>query len=259
MGNSLFMNAIMELIQFGSYVSWKLPKKAHLILTSNPTESGANNMSEFDSMQLTRMLTFNVDFDPEVYAKWMDKMNIRKEFIDFVLLNREIFSRSETINARSFTMFANALNSVPSLSDNLSLMTSIAEGAFGDEVVTGLLIQFINNKLDQLIEAKSMLKGEWKDVKATLKQNVYRNGEYSAAIASVITFRFVNYVETYFKTEQDTKKSEKVINRIIDICTDGETLLTEDLLYTLINNLLTKFPTRCQKLLMYEPIRKRIV
>ena len=34
--NSLFMQAIMELINTASYISWKLPKKTFIVLTSNP-------------------------------------------------------------------------------------------------------------------------------------------------------------------------------------------------------------------------------
>jgi hypothetical protein len=30
--NPLFMQAIMSLVQFGEYISWKLPKKCHLVL-----------------------------------------------------------------------------------------------------------------------------------------------------------------------------------------------------------------------------------
>lgn len=49
-GTSLFMQAIMSLIQFGEYVSWKLPKKCHLILSSNP-DDGEYSVSALDAAQ----------------------------------------------------------------------------------------------------------------------------------------------------------------------------------------------------------------
>ena len=47
---SLFMQAIMSLIQFGEYISWKLPEKTHLILTSNE-DNGSMNVTSLDSAQ----------------------------------------------------------------------------------------------------------------------------------------------------------------------------------------------------------------
>lgn len=50
MANPLFMQAIMSLIQFGEYVSWKLPNKCHLLLTSNE-DDGSMNLSSTDDAQ----------------------------------------------------------------------------------------------------------------------------------------------------------------------------------------------------------------
>ena len=50
MASGLFMQAIMSLIQFGEYISWKLPEKTHLLLTSNE-DNGSMNVSSLDSAQ----------------------------------------------------------------------------------------------------------------------------------------------------------------------------------------------------------------
>lgn len=48
--SQLFMQAIMSLIQFGEYISWKLPKKCHLLLSSNP-DNGEYSVSGLDPAQ----------------------------------------------------------------------------------------------------------------------------------------------------------------------------------------------------------------
>ena len=173
--NSLFMQAIMGLIQFNEYMSWRLPKKTHLMLTSNE-DNGSMNISSLDSAQQTRLLNFNLDFDPKCYANWMDKQGLRSELINFVLLHPEIFDQSEFINARTFTMFTNALSSLSDLSseNSFNMIDLIAKGCFGKDTNIGnLLITFINNKLDKLMSAEEILKGDWKDVVEKLKENVF--------------------------------------------------------------------------------------
>lgn len=49
--NQIFMNAIMGLIQWGEYMSWKLPKKCHLILTSNPSGESYSTNIDLDPAQ----------------------------------------------------------------------------------------------------------------------------------------------------------------------------------------------------------------
>ena len=51
---SLFMQAIMSLIQFGEYISWKLPQKTHLILKSQmfPSKSFLLNFHLLNTMYL---------------------------------------------------------------------------------------------------------------------------------------------------------------------------------------------------------------
>lgn len=78
--NSLFMNAIMSLLQWGEYLSWKLPKKCHLVMTSNPLDGNYSTNIDFDSAQSSRFITLNVDFDVQCWAKWADRTGIRSEF-----------------------------------------------------------------------------------------------------------------------------------------------------------------------------------
>ena len=210
-----------------------------------------------------RIINFDMEFDVECFAKWMEAQNMRSELINFPLIVREMFTRkNNTVNARSYTMFANAISSLPNFDSDKSLemVCMIAKGCFGDDWVSGQFVQFIHNKLDKLIDPKDMLNGEWKTVKERLEQNIYKENKYQAAIASTLTVRFTNYVENYFNSSTDKKKSEKVIDRIIELCTDTDkTLLTEDLIYKMVKGLNAKYPQRCTKMLKYPQIRGKLL
>lgn len=260
--NPLFLNAIMSILQFGEYVSWKLPKNCHVVLTSNPSEDGYSNFCDFDDAQKSRLLTFPVEFDVQVWAKWAIKQNLNSTAINFALLTPEIFNRKANINARSYAMFANAISGLPDFNsvENLEQVCMIAKACFGDDYVSGLFVQFINNKLDQLISPEDILLKDWKIVKEKLCENIYKGEHYDASIASTLTFRFTNFIENYFNNSLDKKKSEKVIDRIIDICSETEkVLLTEDLLYRMIKRLNAQFSVRCAKLLKYPVIRQKLL
>lgn len=263
-GSMLFQQAIMSLIQFGEYISWKLPNKCHVILTSNPGDM-YTNMSELDSAQRSRMLTFNVEFDVEVWAKWAEQAGIRGAFINFALTTPEIFQRNHTINARSYTLYANALNSIADLSstESLDLAMNIAQGSFGEDgsYISGMFTQFINNKLDKLISPKDMITKSFEELCASLKSNIYNeNMEYNAAIASVLTTRLINYIEARFAAKCDKKESDKIINRLTEICTyTGEALLTVDLLYKMLRELNTNYRSKCTKLMSNPLIASKIL
>lgn len=261
--SSLFLQATMSLVQFGEYVSWKLPKKCHLILTNNP-DNGTYWVSSADPAMMSRMLTFKVDFDVFAFAKWMDKVGIRGELINFALLSPEIFDRSEHINARTYTMFANALTGIKDLStpESLAFVSNIAEGCFNDDVVPGMFATFVHNKLDKLISSEEILKGSWEEVKKQLKELLYQEENYRSDIASVITFRFINYLDRYFSdadTDPKSSKSAKVIDRITELVTSEELLLTEDLMFNMVKKASAKYPTRFAKLMMNPKIREKIL
>ena len=46
--STMFMQAIMEIINTAEYISWKLPKYTSIVLTSNP-DDGQYNVSSLDN------------------------------------------------------------------------------------------------------------------------------------------------------------------------------------------------------------------
>ena len=67
-----FIQAVMELIDRQTYISWTLPKDWHIILTANP-DNGDYMVNSIDSAQKTRYITANLKFDVNVWAQWADR------------------------------------------------------------------------------------------------------------------------------------------------------------------------------------------
>lgn len=176
-----------------------------------------------------------------------------------MLFHPEIFEQSDRINARTYTMFANALSSFKNFdsTETLESIDLIARGCFGDDTTIGsLFVAFVNNNLDKLMSAEEMLDGTWTDTSKKIKENVTKDGIYRADIASVLTMRLINYIEM---NEKDSKKADKAIKRIDEIIHHNEILLTEDLIFNLIRKLNGKFPGKCAKMLMDPKVRIKVL
>lgn len=116
---------------------------------------------------------------------------------------------------------------------------------------------FINNKLDKLISPEDLLMKSWDWVKREMKTLVYNDGQYRADIAAILSIRFLNYVLHYF--EQRGSKSEIVVNRVLDFIDSEEILLSEDMLFNLIKQLNSKFPTKVTKLTLNPKVIRKVI
>lgn len=257
--------AIMEIIYKQEYISWKLPKYTTVCCTSNP-DNGDYDVTSLDEAARTRLLNFNMKFDIKSWQYWAENEGIDGRCINFLsLYHSEIMQTKQGIpskvNARNYTMFANSISGIKdwSTSENLAFILQIASGCFLDEddIIGGLFTTFIANKLDKLISPEDLVLKSWDYIKQELEDQLYDGDEYRADIASVITTRFINYSLLYF--EKEGAKSSVIIDRIIDIVDNKKTLLTEDLIFSLIKTLNNKYPVRCNKLLLNPKIIKRLV
>ena len=257
------IQAVMELIDRGQYISWSLPPKTTIVLSSNP-DNGDYSVSTLDNAQKTRYMSFSVDFDIEVWAKWAEFEGLDSRTINFALSNPEIFKKQggvQTVNARSYTTFANTIAGFKDFStrETLSKILNIASGCFTGEnnTVGTLFTAFIANKLDKLTSPKEMLMTGWDTLKLQLTNCLYDGGNYRADIANVLSTRFLNYVEFYF--EQPNCKSDVVIKRMLDFIDSDVVLLSEDLIFHLVKNLTTKYPQRTNKLLMNSKVISKLL
>jgi len=259
-----FMQAIMELIDNGTYLSWSLPKNWHIILTSNP-DNGEYTVTSLDNAQKTRYVSFELEFDKNCWAEWAENEGIRGQCIDFLLMYPEILTKSEgvqKINPRSLVTFFNTISGLKNFSDTNSLYTImlIAKGCFTteDNVVGNLFTMFVNNNLDKLIQPEDLLFKDWKDASKLLKECIFVNKVYRTDIAATVTTRFINFISMYLNNNPDA--DSKVVNqRIIDIVNNEEDLLTKDLVFQLVKELVSKYPTRTNQLLMNAKIMSNIM
>lgn len=261
--NSLFMQATMELINTGRYISWKLPKYTTIALSSNP-DDGSYQVTSLDAAQLSRMVNFPIKFDIKVWARWAQYAGIDDRAQNFALMySQELFeSENKTINPRSYTTFCNAISGMKDWDEtkSLAMILNIAKGCFDDKnnVVGNLFTMFIANKLDKLVEPEKMLMGAWDTVKEKVKECVYtENGNYRPDIASVLSTRLLNYISYYF--DQQGSKSDIVQKRLLEFIDSDEMLFSEDLIYNVVKQLATNYASKMNKVIIHPKIRKRLL
>lgn len=221
-----------------------------------------------DTAQKSRMITFDVNFDVDLWAKWAETAGIDGRAINFALFNGEQLFKNDgvqVVNARNYTTFCNAIGGVPdwSKTESLGMILTISKGCFTDpkNVVGHLFTMFIANKLDKLISPEDLLKGDWDTVHARAKQCVYDNGHYRADIASVLATRFLNYSIKYFDTKgsKESVVCERLL-KFVDASQDrNNQIFSEDLLFNIAKTLVTKYPGRTNKLMMNSKIRKALM
>lgn len=243
-----FIQAVMELIDRQTYISWSLPKDWHIILTANP-DNGDYMVNSIDAAQKTRYITANLKFDVNVWARWAEEAGIDTRCINFLLLHPELVTQ-ET-NARSITTFFNSISSFESFENNLSMIQMIGEGSVGDTFASMFTI-FINNKLDKLITPKELLLSE--NEKATLdnlKSCIGSGSSYRADIASTLATRLSNYSVVYSK---ENTINEKITNRLIKLAT--EDYFTNDLKYLIVRTIFNGNKQKFNRMMMNPEIIK---
>ena len=268
--NQQLSQAVMELILTQGYVSWKLPKKTSIVLTSNP-DNGSYNVSSMDEAQRTRFLTFNLDFDINSWMAWAEKEGIDGRCINFVAsYYNELFNSdgegNHICNPRSFVMFANMISGVQDwdTAESLSFITTISKGCFKDDGdrFSKMFNMFIRNKMHLLPQPKNMLLDEWSKERPVLEAALYdSNGQYRPDIASLLERRFVNYVAAWLKSEDKTPIA-KVEKRIVDFLDadkkGGKMLFNKDLFYHMIKEIISENKRQTYKLMSNPKIANAV-
>jgi hypothetical protein len=246
-----FIQAVMELVDRQTYISWKLPKNWHIVLTSNP-DNGDYMVNSIDSAQRTRFITANLKFDIDEWARWAESAGIDGRCINFLLMHPELVNQ-ET-NARSITTFFNSISSIENFEDQLPLIQMIGEGSVGAEFAT-MFTMFINNRLDRIITPERVMSVEdWPSVKGQLTSVIGKDSQYRADIASVMTRRIINY---NLANADKSSVTQKILERLTNIMT--EDVFTNDLKYTMVREIVNGNRLKFQKLLMNPEIVKMTV
>jgi len=241
-----FIQAVMELIDRQTYISWTLPKDWHIILTANP-DNGDYMVNSVDSAQKTRYVTANLKFDVNVWAEWAEGAGIDTRCINFLLLHPELVTQ-ET-NARSITTFFNSISSFDNFEDNLSLIQMIGEGSVGDEFAS-MFTTFINNKLDKLVTPKDLLTHDNEAyILGELRGCIGKDDTYRADIASTLATRLGNFSVVHSKENTIT---QKMTDRLISLCTKD--YFTNDLKYLIVRTIFNGNKKKFNKLMMVPEI-----
>ena len=245
-----FIQAVMELIDRQQYISWKLPKDWHIILTANP-DNGDYLVNSMDTAQKTRFISANLKFDLNTWGKWAEENGLDGRCINFLLMHPELVTKE--INARSIVMFFNSISSIKSFDDQLPLIQMIGEGSVGQEFAS-LFTMFINNKLDKMITPQNIFEQDEKYVLTTLKSLVGKDKNYRADIASTLGTRITNYLGVYAK---DNKIEKPIIDRLSKIVT--ENMFATDICYQMIKSIYNENPSKFNLLMLNKDLVKYII
>jgi len=238
-----FIQAVMELVDRQEYISWKLPKDWHIVLTANP-DDGDYLVQSIDTAQRTRFVSTILKWSSERWAEWAEQNKVDGRCINFVLAHPEIVGENKGVNPRSLTNFFKSISSFKNFNDKLPMIQMVGEGSVGPEVTT-LFTSFIKNKLDMLITPKDMLLREGDDqVMQELKDCMNDGKEYRADIASILTTRLINYAVHYSQANSITPE---IIQRI-QVLIKTPDVFTDDLKYVIVKKILNGNKQKFQKL-----------
>lgn len=225
-----FMQAVMEIIDKQRYISWSLPKGWTILLTENP-DDGTYNVTDIDAAAKSRYITFDMRWEPEVWAEWAEKTKIDQRAINFTLLHgKEIIKDSNPhVNPRSLVKFYNSLRTIKNFNSSLSLIQNIGEGAVGPEVTT-MFTSFIHNKLDKMISPTEILDTTvaFDTVKLKIVDLIKSDKDYRSDLAYVLTTRLINHMIHNVDNKEITPK---FIDRVKDLITSE--VLGSDLKFVL--------------------------
>lgn len=237
-----FQQAVMEICDRQEYISWKLPKNWHVILSSNP-DNGDYNVTSLDVAQQTRFISVELKYDVNVWAKWAENVGIDGRCINFMLMNPELVT--QRVNPRSVTTFFNSISSIQKFDDELPMIQMIGEGSVGTDF-SSMFTMFINNKLDKIISPEDILTKDAGYVFGSLKDMIGENEDFRADISSVVATRIINYSITKAATGSI---ADPIIQRLVAITTDCESF-TDDLKYYIIKELLNGNKPKFSKIML---------
>lgn len=246
-----FMQATMEILDRQEYVSWKLPKNWHVILTTNP-DNGDYNVTSLDVAQKTRFISVELKYDSDVWAKWAEHASIDGRCINFMLMHPELVTQK--VNPRSITTFFNAISSVEKFDEKLPLIQMIGEGSVGVDF-SSMFTMFINNKLDKIIMPKDILEKDEQYVLNTLINAVGQDEDFRADISSVIATRVINYS---LALAEKGAVGQPIIDRLSLLSTECDAF-TDDLKYYMVKEIVNGNKPKFQKMMMNQKVVKMAV
>jgi MoxR-like ATPase len=204
--NSLFSQAIMELVNEGTMVGWDLKEKnIQILLTENP-DDGEYNVSSMDKAQGDRMMRVTMKWDAQDWASRAEKLKLDERLINFVLWMPELLenkkkdgiSASDSVSPRMMDKFFSLVSTIPDFEKHLDQIVLFGSISVGPNV-TSNLTNFINKKLDKLPSIEDLIIND--DLATAKKKLTACCGDsekdpenWKSATAAILTTRLYNYM-----------------------------------------------------------------
>lgn len=257
--SQMMIQATMELINTGRYVSWSLPKYTTLVLTQNP-DNGEFNINSLDPAQRTRFMNYELEFNIDDWAKWAEGVELDSRAINFALqFSNELFKPQNNVTIacpRSYVTFCKAISGIKDWKSDLKRILLVSKGCFDDQdnAVGRIFSVFINNELDKLISPKDIFEKSWDYAGRKITEAINKDGNYRASVASMMATRIVNYIDAYF--DKPGYVSAPVMERLEEMFEHKS--FPEDLLFYIIKSVVSRHRKQAVKLLQNPEICSRI-
>jgi hypothetical protein len=223
-----FQQAIMQLIQMGSYYSWSLPLGTTIVLTANPND-GDYIVNDQDLAMLGRYAKFGIKFDINDWAKWATEIGIDGRCINIMIHSyRELMYEKDpeknvagkmVASPRDWSNFFEFIaieDSFDSTEAKLSI-TKYGRSFVGD-MVDAFLVSLTQN-IDKIPSPEEVLFDDWKKVESMLetccgivghKTNKYKP-EYGAVVAMRLQYYLLSFLRDKALKDKLTDKSKETV------------------------------------------------
>jgi hypothetical protein len=257
--SQMLIQATMELINTGKYMSWSLPKYTTVVLTANP-DNGEFNVHSLDDAQKDRFIEFELDFNIDDWARWAEGAGIDSRAINFALsYSNELFRPNNNVTIatpRGYVTFCKAISGIKDWGSELKRILLISKGCFCDKdnAVGKIFTMFINSGYDKLITPQDVFEKTWPVVHKKLTESIWNGDKYNASVASLLSTRIVNWLDTYF--DKPGYVSAPVNDRLKELFDNR--VFAEDLMFYIIKSVVSKHPKQCAKLVQDPEIISKI-
>lgn len=162
------LRGLMQLIQTGGLVSWRLPPGWQIVATANP-DNADYSVTAMDDAMLTRFRHITMEFDVNSWVRWAKANDVDKRGIDFVQSYPEL-SIGRRTTPRSLTSFFESIRNFPDLRSKVELVHTFGMASLDESTVVAF-IAFIHEGILTLPSPEEILDAEdFKAVCAHLKE-----------------------------------------------------------------------------------------
>ncbi len=185
------LRGLMQLLQQYELVSWRLPKRWHIILTANP-DGGDYSVTPMDDAMITRMLHLTMEFEVKSWGLWAEKAGVDPRGINFVLSYPEVVNGHRT-TPRTLVQFFREIQKMEQLETQIPLVKMLGDACL-DAETTAAFIAFVQKGHHRLPEPAKLLQlPSPEQMGALLEPIIFQKGE-NVDVLSVLTTRMLQYV-----------------------------------------------------------------